>query len=77
MIARDILASMENCSDVVVTKMLPLVSPMRHFTKLDDIDGYDSGRDVVVRFLSCAGIWRGHEARRIKAELRNILKAKE
>jgi len=49
---------------------------LRALSCLDSIHGaygLDSGRDIVARFLSNAGSWRGETARRIKAELRAIL----
>ena len=36
--------------------------------------GLDSGRDIVQRFLCNVGGWRGDDARRIKHELRELLK---
>ena len=35
---------------------------------------HDSGREIVVRFLSNAGAWRGDKAKAIKAELKEMLK---
>lgn len=46
-------------------------------TYLRDIDGayyHDSADDIVRRFLLNAGTWRGETARRIKAELKGMLK---
>ena len=46
-------------------------------SKLDDIKqpyGYDSGESIVRYFLSNATSWRGDNARRIKAELKEMLK---
>lgn len=34
----------------------------------------DSGKSVVLYFLANAGTWRGEDARRIKAELKEMLK---
>ena len=48
-------------------------------TTLDSIkDNYylDSGESVVMYFLSNASTWRGANAKRIKAELKDILKGK-
>jgi hypothetical protein len=36
--------------------------------------GYDTAEGIVLRFLGNARSWRGEDARRIKAELRAILK---
>jgi hypothetical protein len=44
---------------------------------LDDINqpyGYDSGESIVRYFLCNATTWRGAHARRIKAELKGMLK---
>jgi hypothetical protein len=35
---------------------------------------HDTGRGVILRFLSNAQSWRGDDARRIKKELRDMLK---
>lgn len=48
--------------------------------QLDSVNGYygdDSGRSVVAYFLSNATTWRGPEARRVKAELKAMLDAKD
>lgn len=48
-------------------------------TTLDSIkDNYylDSGESVVLYFLSNSHTWRGANAKRIKAELKDILKGK-
>ena len=34
----------------------------------------DSGKEIVLRFLSNAGSWRGDKARAIKAELKEMIK---
>ena len=46
------------------------------FSLHDISDNYylDSGRSVVLYFLSNAGTWRGETARRIKEELKQLLK---
>lgn len=44
---------------------------------LHDVEDYffaDSGRSVILYFLSNASTWRGETARRIKDELKNIVK---
>jgi len=50
---------------------------LRAMFALDTIDqnyGYDSGKSVVLGFLSNAASWRGETARRIKSELRGVTK---
>lgn len=44
---------------------------------LHDVSDYffsDSGKSVILYFLANAGTWRGETARRIKEELKNIVK---
>jgi hypothetical protein len=44
---------------------------------IEDIDGYyyqESAKDIVRYFLSNATTWRGPEARRIKAELKAMVR---
>jgi hypothetical protein len=50
---------------------------LQAMSTLDDIKqpyGYDSGESVVRYFLSNATSWRGDTARRIKAELKGMLR---
>jgi hypothetical protein len=50
---------------------------IRAMSTLDDINqpyGYDSGESIVRYFLCNASTWRGEHARRIKAELKGMLK---
>lgn len=50
---------------------------LQAMSTLDDINqqyGYDSAESVVRYFLSNANTWRGEHARRIKAELKDMLK---
>ncbi len=45
--------------------------------QLDSIDSYyfeDSARSIVAYFLANAGTWRGETAKRVKAELKGMLK---
>jgi hypothetical protein len=39
-----------------------------------DAYGYDNGRSIVMYFLANANTWRGETARRVKAELKALLK---
>ena len=54
----------------------PYLRAMRYLGYLSDNYGADSGRSIVLYFLSNASTWRGPEARRIKLELNNMLKGK-
>jgi hypothetical protein len=38
----------------------------------DEMYGYDTGKSVVLYFLSNATSWRGEVARRVKAELKSM-----
>ena len=47
--------------------------PMAQLNSVEDDYGLDSGRSVVLYFLSNAGTWRGEKARAIKSELKDIV----
>lgn len=53
----------------------PFIDAMRGLDKITDMYYYDTGVEVVSRFLANAGQWRGETARRVKAELRAMLAA--
>lgn len=53
---------------------VPYIHAMRGLESVTDKYGYDTGDDIVRYFLSNAGTWRGATARRVKAELRSMLK---
>lgn len=52
---------------------LPYLNAMDGLSSIHENYYADSARDVVARFLSNATMWRGENARRIKAELKSIL----
>jgi len=52
----------------------PYLKAMSTLTDINQPYGYDSGESVVRYFLSNATSWRGDNARRIKAELKEMLK---
>lgn len=52
----------------------PYIYAMRSLNQITEDYGLDSGRSVVAYFLANAQTWRGEHARRIKSELRDILK---
>lgn len=52
----------------------PYLSAMFSLRTIEDNYLYDSGRSIVCYFLANAGSWRGETARRIKAELKEIVK---
>ena len=53
---------------------VPYLQAMHCIQNIDDMYGLDKARSVVVYFLSNATTFRGEDARRLKAELKDILK---
>ena len=51
----------------------PYLASMFEMDKITDTYGYDTGKSVVLYFLSNAKTWRGPVAQCIKAELRAML----
>ena len=52
---------------------VPYLHAMQTMHSIDDPVGYDSGKSIVLYFLSNASTWRGDTARRIKKELKSQL----
>lgn len=52
----------------------PYLDAMRNLGTIDEMYGCDTADSVVRYFLSNAGTWRGETAKRIKAELKGMLK---
>lgn len=52
----------------------PYLNAMLSLDKVSDNYYADSGKSVVLYFLSNAASWRGETARRIKAELKEMVK---
>lgn len=48
---------------------------MLSIDKITDMYDQDPARDVVAYFLNNATVWKGEDARRIKAELNAMLKS--
>ena len=71
-IARDIRAHWPN----VYFGAIPYLDAMRSLDSIGNTYGCDDARDIVLYFLSNATTWRGEDARRIKAELKALLKGK-
>ena len=69
-IAADIRRSWKN----MYFGAVPYVEAMAQLSTADDNYGYDSGRDIIRYFLSNATSWRGEDARRVKTELKGLLK---
>lgn len=53
---------------------VPYLKAMSTLTDINQQYGYDSAESVVRYFLSNATTWRGDTARRVKAELKDMLK---
>ena len=53
---------------------VPYLRAMGELNGINGAYGHDSARAVVVYFLGNASQWRGDTARRIKAELKEMLK---
>lgn len=51
---------------------LPYLNAMLSLNRIEDAYGADSGRSVVLYFLSNADTWKGPKARELKAELRKL-----
>lgn len=52
---------------------VPYIDAMATMATVRDNFGLDDGPGIVRYFLANAGTWRGDDARRIKAELKNML----
>jgi hypothetical protein len=54
----------------------PYVKAMSQLDKITDTYYADSGKSIVLYFLSNSSGWRGDDAKRIKAELRKMVDSK-
>jgi len=54
---------------------VPYLEAMRSLDSIHDRYGMDPGTEIVLYFLSNATTWRGEVARRIKAELKALVKS--
>ena len=52
----------------------PYIGAMLSLTSVNDTYGCDSGKEIVLYFLSNASTWRGEVAKAVKAELKKRLK---
>jgi hypothetical protein len=52
----------------------PYLAAMAGLTSAKDQYGFDSGKSIITYFLSNAGSWRGEIAKKIKAELKAMIK---
>lgn len=69
-IAQEVRANWKN----VYFGAVPYLQAMGSLESIDDDYGLDSAKSVVRYFLANAQTWRGDVARRIKAELKEMLK---
>lgn len=53
---------------------VPYLKAMSELSDISDNYGQDSAKSVVIYFLANAQTWRGDAAKRIKAELKNLIK---
>ena len=53
---------------------LPYLNAMYSLDSIEDNYGLDSGKSIVAYFLANAQTWRGEVARRVKKELKEMLK---
>lgn len=53
---------------------VPYLEAMKTLTSVQDNYGWDSAKSIVLYFLANAQTWRGDTARRIKAELKAMVK---
>jgi hypothetical protein len=53
---------------------VPYLRAMHSLRDVTDAYGYDDGRSIVMYFLANAATWRGETARRVKSELKALLK---
>lgn len=53
---------------------VPYLQAMYSLQSVSDNYGWESGNEIVLRFLANAASWRGETAKRVKAELRALTK---
>ena len=52
----------------------PYLDAMASLDSVTDTYGYDSGKSMVIYFLSNAATWKGEVAKRVKLELKAMIK---
>ncbi len=77
-IAAEAFADMKAVKGKAVSQGFPAAYPyldaMLDLGSIGERYGHDSGKSIVLYFLANAGTWRGDNAKRIKAELKELLK---
>jgi len=71
-IAQDIMENWNNPSPYA----MPYLNGMLELISIDDKYFFDDGKSVVLYFLSNASGFRGNLARKLKAELKELIKQK-
>lgn len=71
---RDIAADIREHWPKVYFGAVPYLDAMSTMDSINDNFGMDDGRSIVTYFLSNARTWRGEDAKRIKSELKRMLK---
>jgi hypothetical protein len=69
-IAREICEDWKNVNYAAA----PYLDAMQVMSSVNDAYGMDNGKAIVLYFLSNASSWRGNTARRVKAELKEMVK---
>jgi len=73
-IAREITADWSKQGKGVNYAAAPYLQAMHSLDKVTDPYYADSGASVIRYFLANANTWRGETAKRVKAELKNMIK---
>ena len=55
---------------------VPYLGAMRTLDNMSSTYGYDDAQSIVAYFIANAATWKGETARRVKAELRAMLKGR-
>lgn len=71
--AQDIRSDYADQGKSVYYAAAPYVDAMRYLDQIDDMYGWERADTLVITLLGNLKTWRGPEARRVKAELREIL----
>jgi hypothetical protein len=72
-IADEIREDWDKIGEEVFPHAEPYLQVMETLSSINDSFGQESGKSIVLYFLSNATHWRGDVARRVKAELRGLL----
>lgn len=73
-IANEIIKDWSKAKSGIYFGAVPYINAMAQLINPHDKYGEDEGRDVINYFLANAGTWRGETAKRVKAELREMVK---